>query len=74
MTEKNYEFRVQGWISAPVRDAVGEFGDVCVLRAPPETLIYGEISDQAHLTGMLALLGNLGLRIVSVHQVPNPPA
>ncbi|KAA9163601.1 hypothetical protein FPZ12_008820 [Amycolatopsis acidicola] len=73
MSETNYEFRVHGWLSEPLREAVREFSDVRMMHAPPETLIYGAISDEAHLHGMLTLLENLGLRIVSVHEIPALP-
>jgi hypothetical protein len=42
--------------------------------APPETIIYGCVSDEAHLHGILLLLENLGLHIVSLHQIPDLPA
>jgi len=70
---ENYEFRVHGRCSPLLREAVAEFSDVHVEPAPPETLIYGTIADQAHLHGLLMLLEDLGLRIVSLHRVPGPP-
>ncbi|WP_236790914.1 hypothetical protein [Amycolatopsis sp. GM8] len=73
MTGANYEFRVRGRLSKPLRDAVGELGDVQVEQATPETLIYGQVADQAQLRGILALLDNLGLRVVSMHRIPALP-
>ncbi|WP_275585796.1 hypothetical protein [Geodermatophilus sabuli] len=40
-----------------------------LVEAPPETIIYGEVIDEAHLHGMLALIQDLGLHVVSVHEV-----
>lgn len=73
MPEMNYEFRVRGRCSPRLREAVGEFSEVRMVPAPPETLIYSAITDQSHLHGLLVLLEDFGLRIVSVHQIPEPP-
>jgi len=40
-----------------------------LLEAPPETIILGEVIDEAHLHGVLALLQDLGLHVVSLHEV-----
>jgi hypothetical protein len=40
-----------------------------VLDAPPETIIRGEVVDDSHMHGVLALIQNLGLRVVSVNEV-----
>ena len=37
--------------------------------APPETIIVGEVVDEAHLHGVVALLQDLGLHVVSLHEV-----
>lgn len=73
MTSANYEFRVRGRLSPPLCEAVSELGDVQVVQATPETIIYGQVADQAQLQGMLALLDNLGLRVVSMHRIPALP-
>ncbi|WP_456931415.1 hypothetical protein [Geodermatophilus sp. SYSU D00079] len=39
------------------------------MDAPSETIIYGEVVDEAHLHGVLALIQDLGLHVVSVHEV-----
>jgi hypothetical protein len=70
---RNYEFRVHGRVTEPLRQAVDEFTDVQVVPAPPETLIYGAVQDQSQLHGLLMLLETLGLRIVAVHQIPALP-
>ncbi|WP_233573631.1 hypothetical protein [Amycolatopsis panacis] len=63
-----------GRVSDPLRQAVDEFTDVQVVQAPPETLIYGAVEDQAQLHGLLMLLETLGLRIVAVHEIPSLPS
>ena len=49
--------------------AQGAFVDMAVHDAPPETVISGEVVDDAHLHGVLAQIQNLGLHVVSVLQV-----
>jgi hypothetical protein len=71
--QRRYEVRVAGRLSERARDAVGDFSDMRVVPAPPETILYGAVTDQAHLHGILAFLETLGLQIVSVHQVPTEP-
>jgi hypothetical protein len=71
--QRQYEVRVAGRLSERARDAVGDFSDMRVVPAPPETILYGAVTDQAHLHGILAFLETLGLHIVSVHQVPTEP-
>lgn len=74
MPAKNYyELRVDGRLSEDLRHAVGDFGEMRVVPAPPETIIYGSVADEAHLHGILWLLEDLGLRIVSLHQIPDLP-
>ena len=60
-----YEFRVSGRLS---ERAQGAFVDMAVHDAPPETVISGEVVDDAHLHGVLAQIQNLGLHVVSVSQ------
>jgi hypothetical protein len=64
---------VDGRLSEQVRHAVGDFSDMHIVPAPPETIIYGTVTDQCHLHGILVLLENLGLHIVSLHQIPELP-
>ena len=66
MKSRHYEFRVAGRLSEHTR---GAFPDMTVLEAPPETIIYGDVIDESHLHGVLALIQNLGLRVVSIYQV-----
>jgi hypothetical protein len=65
-----YEFRVAGLVSQRSRCA---FPDMTVVDAPPETIIIGEVQDESHLHGVLALIQSLGLRVVSLHEMPRGP-
>lgn len=69
MSVRRYEFRVAGRVSERIR---GAFPDLTVVGAPPETIIYGELVDDSHVHGVLALIQDLGLRVVSVNQVRDP--
>ena len=66
MTPKRYEFRVAGRVSERTRSA---FPDMTVVDVPAETIILGEVVDESHLHGVLALIQDLGLQVVSVNQV-----
>lgn len=68
--QRQYEFRVSGQMSEHTRDAVGDFSEMRIVPAPPETILYGAVADQAHLHGILTFLESLGLQIVYVHQLP----
>jgi hypothetical protein len=70
MSARRYEFRVSGRLS---ERAQGAFVDMAVHDAPAETVISGEVVDDAHLHGVLAQIQNLGLHVVSVLQVPSAP-
>lgn len=72
MTSAEYEFRVSGRMSERAQHAVDEFGAMRVVTPPPETLIYGVVTDDSHLHGMIGLLENLGLHLVSVHRLSCP--
>lgn len=67
MAARRYEFRVAGRLSERSR---GAFIDMTVQDAPPETIIFGDVVDDSHLHGVLALIQNLGLHVVSVNEVP----
>lgn len=62
----HYQFRVAGRVSDRVR---GAFPGMVLMDAPSETIIYGEVIDEAHLHGVLALIQDLGLHVVSLHEV-----
>jgi hypothetical protein len=57
---------VAGLLSERTRDA---FPDMTVVDVPAETIILGEVVDESHLHGVLALIQDLGLRVVSINEV-----
>jgi hypothetical protein len=67
MSSGRYEFRVQGRLS---EDVAGEFDELEVSEALPETVMHGDVLDEAHLHGILARFRSLGLRVVSMREVP----
>ena len=62
-----YEIRVAGLLSDGVREA---FEGMRVQQRPPETVIMGPVVDESHLYGLLALIQDLGLHVVSIQEVP----
>lgn len=66
MAMRRYELRVTGSLSARSRAA---FPGMTVVDAEPETVVEGEVRDDAHLHGVLALIRAWGLRLVSVREV-----
>lgn len=67
MPGAHFEFRVQGRLSEEV---AGEFDELEVAGAAPETVLHGEVVDDAHLHGILARFQALGLHVVSMREVP----
>jgi hypothetical protein len=67
MAGVRYEFRMSGLMSDRARDA---FRDMIVQPVPPESIIYADVADEAHLRDVLALCGALGLELVSLQQLP----
>ncbi len=69
MAGVRYELRVSGLMSDRARDA---FNDMVVQPAPPESIIYADVVDEAQLRDLLALCGAMGLELVSLQQLPGP--
>jgi hypothetical protein len=67
VTETCYELRVAGRMS---ERACSAFMDMTVLPVPPETILYGRLTD-AQLHGLLALCLDLGLQVVAVREAPS---
>lgn len=70
MTQRFYEFRVDGSLPAGAREA---FCDMDVREIRPGAVLRGAVIDDAHLHGILEQLRLLGLTVVSAHPVPRPP-
>jgi hypothetical protein len=62
-----YEVRVSGRLSERARSA---FWAMDVRSVPPQTIIFGELSEQSDLGELLALCSALGLEVVSLQRLP----
>jgi hypothetical protein len=62
-----YEIHVHGTIPAEV---LPEFEDLSARVEPAETVLAGDLPDQAALFGVLARLQSLGLELVEMRRVP----
>ncbi|MFI1394305.1 hypothetical protein [Streptomyces sp. NPDC020681] len=63
-----YEFRITGRLSLTVADAFPELEKVL---APQQTLLFGRVTDEAHLYGLLVRFQDLGLHVVEMRQLPD---
>ncbi|MHC1560855.1 hypothetical protein ACR9E3_17995 [Actinomycetospora sp. C-140] len=86
MTDRFYEFRVDGWLPAHARDAFCDMDvdmdvDVDVdmdvddraEEMRPGVVLRGAVMDDAHLHGILEQLRLFGLRVVTARPVPARP-
>ncbi|MFD8749974.1 hypothetical protein ACFV0O_03150 [Kitasatospora sp. NPDC059577] len=63
-----YEFRIAGAMpDVTVREAFPELESVLV---PDQTLLFGRVTDEAHLYGLLSRFQALGLHVVELRQLP----
>jgi hypothetical protein len=69
MSHRRFEFRVHGPLSEGARC---ELNGLVIVDAPQEVIIFGEVIDDSHLHGILALVRALDLHLVSMHEVPGP--
>jgi hypothetical protein len=67
MLHRRFEFRVHGPLSEGARRALN---GLVVVDAPQEVIIFGEVIDDSHLHGILALVRSLDLHVVSMREVP----
>ncbi|TQK45546.1 hypothetical protein FBY35_7119 [Streptomyces sp. SLBN-118] len=63
-----YEFRVTGRLSRPITEAFPELEEV---PAAPQTLLFGAVTDEAHLYGLLMRFQDLGLHMVEMRRLPD---
>lgn len=64
MTDRRYEFRVDGPLTGTAREA---FCDMDVEEIRPGAVLRGTVVDDAHLHGILEQLRLLGLTVVEAH-------
>ncbi|MEV6653767.1 hypothetical protein [Streptomyces sp. NPDC051219] len=63
-----YEFRVTGRLSTAVTDAFPELDRAAV---PEETALFGTITDEAHLYGVLVRFQDMGLHVLEMRRLPD---
>jgi hypothetical protein len=66
VSSADYEFRIKGRLSDTL---CGEFEDFTAAVRPAETVMRGEVRDQAELHGMLERIQALGLELLEVKRV-----
>lgn len=67
----HYVIRVVGRLSD---DMLTAFPMMVAEGAPPQTMLHGQLPDQAALSGVLDYLDELGIEILEVSRVPELPA
>lgn len=68
MVGERYEIRVSGAFSRKMEE---DFADFTTAVLPMETVIRGDIRDQAELHGILDRLQQFGLELVEVKRLPD---
>jgi hypothetical protein len=71
VTSSDYEFRIKGRLSDTL---CGEFEDFNAAVQPAETVMRGEVRDQAELHGLMDRIQSLGLELLEVRRVPKRPS
>jgi hypothetical protein len=71
VVQESYEIRIQGKVGDPVLESFGELD--CWIK-PAETVLRGQIADQAALHGLLDRIQSLGLELIEVRRLPAPNA
>jgi hypothetical protein len=66
----SYEIRIRGRLSDTL---VAAFEGMRASVEPVETVLYGPVQDQAALYGLLDRIQALGLELVEVRRLPEPP-
>jgi hypothetical protein len=66
VTSSSYEIRITGIVPP---EALLDFEDLVASVEPVETVLHGQLPDQAALHGLLARLEMLGVQIVEVRRL-----
>jgi hypothetical protein len=66
----SYEIRVKGRLTASLLTA---FEGMRASVEPVETVLHGPVQDQAALYGLLDRIQSLGLELLEVRRLPDPP-
>jgi hypothetical protein len=67
MDSTRYELRILGRLSPDVR---ADLAGLEVSEAPVETVMLGEVTDAAHLQGVLARLDAFGIQVLELRSPP----
>jgi hypothetical protein len=70
LTTERYEIRIRGRVSEATASA---FDGLVVDVRPVETVLHGEVPDQAALHGLLDRVAGLGLELIEVRRLPDAP-
>ena len=70
MAAAGYEIRIRGRLSEAMQTAFEEFE---VSTEPVETILHGQVLDQAALHGLLDRIASLGLELVEVRRLAGEP-
>ncbi|MER6124585.1 hypothetical protein ABT173_18425 [Streptomyces sp. NPDC001795] len=62
-----YEIRVDGQMSETLTKAFPELDSFVV---PNQTVLFGQVVDEAHLYGLLVRCQSLGLHVVEMRRLP----
>ncbi|MEV5282574.1 hypothetical protein [Streptomyces sp. NPDC051994] len=62
-----YEIRVDGQMSDLLTEAFPELESFVV---PHQTVLFGRVTDEAHLYGLLARFQSLGLHVAEMRRLP----
>jgi hypothetical protein len=65
MPTTHYEITVRGRMSPAL---VAGFGGLSATASGPDTVLHGDIADQAALYGVLERVESLGLELIDVHR------
>lgn len=66
----SYEIRIKGRLSDSLLAA---FGELTATVEAGETVLRGPVQDQAALYGLLDRVRSLGLELIEVRHLPEPP-
>jgi hypothetical protein len=70
MKSAHYEITVRGQLGAALIEA---FDGLTAMSAPAQTVLGGEIADQAALYGVLERIESLGLELLEVRRTASHP-
>jgi hypothetical protein len=71
MVTASYKIRIRGKVGNSV---LSSFDDMKAAIRPAETVLRGQIADQAQLHGLLERIQLLGLELIEVRQMPGDEA